>query len=57
MRNKMEKNMEEKAMQSAMKKLMEGNVLQQNDDGNYVFKKEGETPKKSKRKKNRVKKE
>ena len=52
MRKKMEKNMEEKAMQEAMKKLMEGNVLHQNDDGDYVFKKEGETPKKSKRKKN-----
>ena len=50
MRKKMEKNMEEKAMQEAMKKLMEGNLLHQNQDGDYVFKKEGETPKKSKRK-------
>ena len=56
MRKKMEKNMEEKAMQSAMKKLMEGNVLEKNEEGNYVFKKEGEAPKKSKRKKNRDKK-
>ena len=55
MRQKMEKNMEERAMQEAMKKLMEGNVLQQNDDGDYVFKKEGDAPQKSKRKKNKKK--
>ena len=54
MRKKMEKNMEEKAMQEAMKKLMDGNALEKKEDGTYVFK--GETPSKSKRKKNRDKK-
>jgi len=58
MRKKMEKNMEEKAMQNAMKKLMEGQQIEKNEEGNFVFKKEGDAPKKSKRKKKKdIKKE
>ena len=53
MRAKMEKNMEEKSMQQAMKKMSEGHVLQQNEDGTYVFKDDENKPKKSKRKKNK----
>ena len=45
-------------MQNAMKKLMEGQQIEKNEEGNFVFKKEGDSPKKSKRKKKKdIKKE
>jgi len=51
MRKKMEENMMKKKIEEeTMKKLMDGAVLEQNYNGDYIFKQEGSAPIKSKRK-------